>query len=265
MLDLKNIREPLEITDSAIAYSTCYAQPLSVVMLEDCMTGFKRIPDKYFDLAICDIPYGIDVGNMAYLKETKTTVRQKNGTRLNGNKNKNPYSQKDWDKNPPSQLYFNELRRVSKEQIIFGVEYVDWEGLGKGRIKWNKGFAEGMSFKDYELAYASMLEETVEIDLLWAGMMQAKSLSEPMTQQGNKKLNEKRIHPCHKPRLLYKKLIQDYGFEGMKIIDTHVGGGSIRIEADLANCYFMGWEIDRDYWAQQETRFDRFKAQLRLF
>ena len=107
----------------------------SIVFNEDCVEGMKRYPYKYFDLAICDIPYGIDVGNMAYLKEMKTTVKQKNGTRLNGNKNKKPYTQKQWDKEPPSQSYFDELQRVSKEQIIFGVEYVDWQGLGAGRIK----------------------------------------------------------------------------------------------------------------------------------
>ena len=237
----------------------------SLVYNEDCMVGLKRFPDGYFDLAICDIPYGIDVGNMAYLKETKTTVKQKNGTRLNGNKNKKPYTQKEWDKEAPPQEYFDELRRVSKEQIIFGVEYVNWTGLGNGRIKWNKGVAEGMSFKKYEMAYASMLDEEIELPLLWAGMCQAKSLSEAMTQQGNKKLNEKRIHPCHKPRLLYKKLISDYGFEGMKLLDTHVGGGSIRIEADLANCDFTGFEIDEEYYLKQEKRFTNFKKQLRLW
>ena len=72
-------------------------------------------------------------------------------------------------------------------------------GVGTGRIKWDKGVAEGMSFKKYELAYCSMIDYEMESPLLWTGMCQAKSLSEPMTQQGNKKLNEKRIHPCHKP------------------------------------------------------------------
>jgi len=237
----------------------------SVVFNEDCMIGLKRFSDNYFDLAICDIPYGIGVGKMAYLKETNTTVKQKNGTRLNGNANKIPYTQKEWDKEPPTQEYFNELQRVSKEQIIFGVEYVNWTGLGKGRIKWNKGVAEGMSFKKYELAYCSMINETIDLDLLWAGMCQAKSLSEPMTQQGNKKLNEKRIHPTHKPRLLYRKLIADYGFKGIKLLDTHLGGGSIRIEADLANCDFTGFEIDKEYYDKQEKRFTNFKKQLRLW
>lgn len=238
---------------------------INIVYNEDCMIGMKRFDDNYFDMAICDVPYGIDVGNMAYLKETNTTVKQKNGTRINGNKNKKPYTPKQWDKETPTQEYFDELCRISKNQIIFGVEYVEWEGLANGRIKWNKGVAEGVSFKKYEMAYCSMIDREIEIDLLWAGMCQAKSLSEPMTQQGNKKLNEKRIHPCHKPRLLYRKLIQGFGFYGMKIIDTHVGGGSIRIEADVLGCDFVGFEIDKEYFDLQEKRYREFKAELRLF
>lgn len=253
-----------EATDR-LADSVCCAPVRSIVYNEDCMEGMNRFPAGYFDLAIIDMPYGINVGKMAFLSESKTTVKQKNGTRLNPRKKESGYSLKDWDKEPPGQAYFDELKRVSKEQIIFGIEYVDWEGVGTGRIKWNKGVAEGVSFKDYELAYASMIDHTVELDLLWSGMMQAKSLSEPMTQQGNKKLNEKRIHPCHKPRLLYRKLISDYGFEGMKLIDTHLGGGSIRLEADLAGCFFTGFEIDEDYFNTSEDRFKKFVSQTRLF
>ena len=237
----------------------------SVVYNESWETGLKRFSKHYFDLAICDIPYGIDVGNMAYLSETKTTVKQKNGKRLNGNCNKEKYTLKDWDKTPPPQSYFDELKMVSKDQIIFGVDYVGWDGLGTGRIKWNKGVPSGMSFSKFERAYCSLIDHEEEIDLLWAGMRQAKSLKEPMTQQGNKKLNEKRIHPCHKPRLLYKKILLDYGFRGMKLLDTHVGGGSIRIEADLFDCDFIGFEIDKEYWKKQEERFRIFKMQQRLF
>ena len=102
----------------------------SEIFYDDCMKGMKRYSDNSFGLALCDIPYGIGVGNMAYLKEMKTTVRQKNGTKMNGNRNKKPYTQKQWDSKPPPQEYFNELRRVSKHQIIFGVEYVNWKGLG---------------------------------------------------------------------------------------------------------------------------------------
>ena len=107
---------------------------LSIVMLEDCITYMKSVPDKWFDLSVCDIPYGIDVGKMAYLSEVSTTVKQKNGTRLNGNNRKRAYKKKDWDNTTPPQAYFDELCRISKQQIIFGVEYVDWVGLGTGRI-----------------------------------------------------------------------------------------------------------------------------------
>ncbi len=136
---------------------------------------------------------------------------------------------------------------------------------GIGRIKWNKGVADGMSFKKYELAYCSIINEEIELPLLWAGICQAKSLSEPMTQQGNKKLNEKRIHPCHKPILLYQKLIADYGWTGMKILDTHVGGGSSRIAAHRANCQYTGFEIDTEYYEKQEKRFNTELSQLRIF
>lgn len=231
----------------------------STVFNEDCMLTMARYPNGYFDLAVCDIPYGIDVGNMAYLKETKTTVKQKNGTRLNGNKNKTPYTQKEWDKEPPSQDYFDELQRVSKQQIIFGVEYVNWEGLGSGRIKWNKRVAKGMSFNPYEMAYCSIIDYEIEINLLWAGMQQAKSISEPMIQQGNKKLNEKRIHPCHKPIMLYDIIYSTFGFDGMKIIDTHLGGGSNRISADKFRFEFVASEIDTEYFEKQEKRFSDYK------
>jgi len=237
----------------------------SIVCNQDCMEGMKQFPDKYFDLAICDIPYGINVGKMAYLTEVNTTVIQKNGTRLNGNKNKRAYAKKDWDEKPPQQEYFNELSRISKHQIIFGVEYVNWSGLGKGRIKWNKGVADGMSFNKYETAYCSLIENEVELPLLWAGMCQAKSLTTPMIQQGNKKLNEKRIHPCHKPILLYQKLIKDYGIGARKIIDTHLGSGSSRIAAHKAGIDFVGFELDETYFHEQEKRFKNYKSQLTLF
>ena len=237
----------------------------STVILGDCLEVMANYSNGYFDLAMCDVPYGINVGNMAFLKENKTTVKQKNGNRLNGNSNKKIHSFKDWDKQPPTQIYFDELKRVSKHQIIFGVEYVNWQGLGNGRIKWNKGVAEGMTFKPYEIAYCSIIDYEMPIDLLWAGMQQAKSITEPMTSQGNKKLNEKRIHPCHKPIMLYDKLLLEFGFEGMKVIDTHLGSGSSRISADRAKLDFVGIEIDKEYYELQEKRFSEYKSQLRLW
>lgn len=149
----------------------------------------KGMADKAYDLAMCDPQYGIGVGKMAFLSEMKTTVLQKNGSRITGNGNKKPYAKKVWDEEPPPQEYFDELKRVTEHQIIFGVEYMNWEGVGPGRIKWDKGMPDGVSFNRYETAYCSLIDYERELPLLWAGMMQAKSLAEPMKQQGNKRLN----------------------------------------------------------------------------
>ena len=234
----------------------------SVVYNEDYRNQIHSFSDNQFDIAVCDIPYGKDVANMPYLKEVNTTVKQKNGTRLNGNKNKIPYTSKDWDKEVPGQEYFDELCRISKHQIIFGIEYVKWNGVGAGRIKWDKGVADGMSFSRYEVAYCSFIDNEIIVPLLWSGMCQAKSLKEPMTQQGNKKLNEKRIHPTHKPVLIYDWMYREFGKEGMWVIDTHLGGGSNRISAYKSGINFIGFEIDREYFEKEEKRFHSFISQL---
>lgn len=229
------------------------------------MLTMPRYPDKYFDFAPEDIPYGIGVGKMAYLNERIRNVRQKNGSRSSAyGRMRRTHTIKDWDLNPPPQEYFDELCRVSKIQIIFGIDYVDWKGVGPGRIIWDKGVATGASFNRYEIAYCSAIDHTVTIPLLWTGMIQAKSLDEPMTQQGNKKLNEKRNHPCHKPTLLYSRLFRDYGFEGMKVLDTHVGGGSSRIVAHDFNCEYVGSEIDPEYWDLQEKRYKEHTRHFKL-
>ena len=238
--------------------------PVSTVYNEHYSDVMARFPDSYFDLAVCDVPYGIGVAKMAYLKEVNTSVKQKNGTRLNPNRSKEKYTFKEWDKEPPPQEYFDELKRISKHQIIFGIEYVNWQGVGTGRIKWDKGVSDGVSFKRYETAYCSLIQDTWELPLLWAGMCQAKSLSEPMTQQGNKKLNEKRIHPCHKPVMLYDAIYLRFGFEGMKVIDTHLGGGSNRISCNKLNYEFVASEIDKEYFDKQENRYLNHVSKLRI-
>jgi site-specific DNA-methyltransferase (adenine-specific) len=238
---------------------------ISIVYNEDYRITTKNIPDKFFDWVVDDIPYGINVGNMAYLKETKTTVKQKNGIRINGNKNKEVYTKMNWDLEAPKQDYFDEMKRISKNQIIFGVEYVNWTGLGAGRIKWNKGVAEGMSFKPYEMAYCSSINYTHEFDLLWSGMCQAENLHNPMRQQGNKKLNEKRIHPCHKPILLYKKLALDFDLKNKKVYCGHNGSGSDRIAFDDYVELFIASEINKEYFDKQESRFKKHKSNYKLF
>lgn len=222
-----------------------------------------KLPDKSYYLASCDVPYGINVGNMPFLKEKNTTIKQKNGARINPHKNKQ-YEFSDWDLIPPPQEYFDELRRVSVHQIIFGVEYVNWEGLGAGRIRWEKGVADNVSFKKYELAYCSFIDYEYCLPLLWSGMMQAKSLKDPMIQQGNKKLNEKRIHPCHKPVMLYDAIYKEFGVEGMSVIDTHLGGGSNRISCDKMGYNFLGIEANKKYFDKEENRYNQYKIQYKM-
>lgn len=234
------------------------------------MELMARYPDGYFDLIITDVPYGINVGKMAFLKEVKTTAKQKNGGRLNPNKNKKIYASKEWDSKPPTQEYFNEVKRVSKHQIIFGVEYVNWEGLGDGRIKWNKGVAEGMSFKPYEMAYCSFVNDEEEIDYLWAGMMQGKSIIEPMIQQGNKSLNEKRLHPTQKPILLWDLIFMfclKKNISIQKILDTNCGLCSLGISAlkfdevkEIVLC-----DIDKEYFDKAMQRIQNHQSQTKLF
>jgi len=237
----------------------------SIVFNKPWQETTKDIRNGYFDYVVDDIPYGINVGKMAFLKETKKTIKQKNGVRLSPTKNKKVYTEKDWDSIVPTQEYFDEMRRISKHQIIFGVEYVNWVGLGNGRVKWNKGVAEGMSFKDYEMAYCSSINYTHEIDLLWSGMQQAENLKNPMRQQGNKKLNEKRIHPCHKPILLYKKIAIDFYLKGKRVYCGHNGSGSDRISFLNYVSEFVANEIDEEYFNLQESRFKLHINQQSLF
>lgn len=179
-------------------------------------------------------------------RQTKRTVLQKNGKRLSTTKK--VHAKKQWDETPPTSQYFKELFRVSKNQIIWGINYFDIPNIGPGRLRWNKGVAEGVSFKKYEYAYCSLIENTIDIDLLWAGFCQAKSVAHPLTQQGNKKLNEKRIHPTQKPVLLYKKLLMQYAQPGYKILDTHLGSMSIAVACQDMNFDLTGSEIDREYY-----------------
>jgi len=237
---------------------------ISIVYNQPWQLTTKKIPDKYFDWVIDDFPYGINVGNMSYLK-ADVFVKQKNGNKLNSRKNQKRHKLKEWDLQAPTQCYFDEMVRISKNQILFGIEYVDWNGVGSGRIKWNKGVAQGMSFSQYEIAYCSSINHTHEIDLLWSGMMQAKNLSEPMSQQGNKKFNEKRVHPCQKPVLLYKRLALDFNLKGKKIYCAHNGSGSDRIAFNDYVSEFIANEIDEEYFLLQENRYKNHISNYKLF
>jgi len=229
----------------------------------DCMELLRETPDKYYSLCIVDPPYGINVAKMAYTQEDNMSVKQKNGTILRVKKSK--YKHGDWDKNIPNKAYFNELFRVSKNQIIWGIKYFNLSGIGNGLIKWNKCVPDGVSFNNYEYAYCSLLNKEIEFTYMWAGMFQGKSLLEPTIQQGNKQLNEKRIHPTQKPIRLYKWLLKNYSKPTDKILDTHFGSLSSAIAAHYFGCEFVGCEIDKEYFDASVKRFKEQTIQLNLF
>jgi len=231
---------------------------------------FGQYPDKYFDWIIADIPYGLQVTKMAYNRVFKKTVLQKNGNRLNPFKNKKQHDLTNWDSVVPDQDYFDLLQRISKNQIIFGIDYTNWQNVGTGRIIWNKGVAQGMSFKSTETAYCSSIEHEHTIDLLFSGMMQARSINKPMVQQGDKSKNEKRNHPCYKPVMLYDILYRDFVKDINSIVgDTHLGGGSHLVAAHKFGINeFVATEINKNYFDATTKKYNDFiktKAQLQLF
>jgi site-specific DNA-methyltransferase (adenine-specific) len=236
---------------------------VSGVYNEDCIQGMKRYPDKYFDLALVDPPYGIGItktSNVGFGEQYDT----RNGKKIKIKARRNIWDKKEWDNYPPTFEYFNELKRVSKNQIIWGVNYFNYF-FGSGRIVWDKVCNDNIN-DSAEEAYCSLHNGLKMFRFLWNGIMQGKSILEGNVQQGNKSLYEKRIHPTQKPIALYSWIYHNYLPNGGKVIDTHLGSGSNRIAADKAgNIDFYGFEIDKEYFDAQEKRFKEYKSQLRLF
>ena len=222
----------------------------SVALNIDCMNYMATLPDKHFDLAVVDPPYGIGY-------DGNTTVKGKNG-KANTFSNKQHHDKKNWDAKRPPKEYFAELQRVSKNQIVWGGNYfADLLPPKKGWIFWDKKItnANNTNFSDGELAWTSFDFILRRFTYDWIGFGY---LNNP---QG-----EKKIHPTQKPVALYHWIYQNYLPEGGKVIDTHLGSGSNRIAADKAgNIDFVGCELDKDYFEAQEKRWKEYKAQLNLF
>lgn len=222
----------------------------------DCMSYMATLPDAAFDLAIVDPPYGRgeDGGtNRCH------GVKQKNGAVLqclDGG-----YAAKSWDKEPPPPEYFAELRRVAKHQIVWGANYMPVKLQG-GAIVWDK-VNDGADQSGAEIAYCSLNERVDVVRYMWRGMMQGDGVGS-MRQQGNKALNERRIHPTQKPVKLYEWLLQQYAQPGMTVLDTHLGSGSAAIAAHYYGVDFVGCEIDADYWRAAKQRFEAETRQMTL-
>lgn len=224
---------------------------------EDNMRLMGRYSDKYFDLAIVDLEYGIGASKPS----TKpAAVKQKNGSKLNVKQHN--YLPKDWDFKKSSQEYLNELFRVSKNQIVFGGNYY---GLQGGYIVWDKLNGECDQF-GCELAWQSFNNRTDIVYYLWSGMFQglkvSKNVREALIQIGDKSKNEKRIHPTQKPVKLYEWFLMNYAKEGDKILDTHLGSGSIAIACHNMGFNLTACEIDKDYYTDAVNRLHRHQKQL---
>lgn len=213
------------------------------------MDFMQGVPDKYYDLAIVDQPYGIGF-------DGNTTVKGKSGKATTFS-DKQHHEKKDWDTKRPSVNYFIELQRISKNQIIWGGNYfADLLPPKKGWVFWDKKItnANNFNFSDGELAWTSFDCILRKIIYDWIGFGYL-----------NNSQKERKIHPTQKPVALYKWLLQNYAKEGDKIFDSHVGSGSIRIACHDIGFSFEGCEIDIDYWQAQEQRFQEHIKQGGLF
>lgn len=209
----------------------------------DCMEGLKNIPDKYFDLAIVDPPYGIGESG----KTNKTRGEQavaKDYKSFHGD-----------DLKSPDVEYFQELMRVSKNQIIWGANhYISKIPYDSSCwIVWDKQNGE-TDFADCELAWTSFKTAVRKFEFRWQGML-----------QGNMKIKEIRIHPTQKPVALYHWLLKNYAKEGDKILDTHVGSASSFIACHDLKFEYLGFELDEDYYNTATERIKKHIAQVDIF
>jgi site-specific DNA-methyltransferase (adenine-specific) len=231
MQEVENIDET-----PAFAKHVLPAVPSSEVYLEDCVKALKRFNDNHFDLAIVDPPYGnIDaIGLIDNKKKGKQATKRTN--------------YKLFENIAPDDEYYCELARVSKNQIVWGGNFL---GLCGGVIVWQKN---GTAFGEAEVAICSTHKSVKVFEYTWNGMIQQ-----------NMKDKEIRIHPTQKPIALYDWILHNYAKPNDLILDTHLGSGSSRIAAYKGGFNFVGFEIDAEYYEKQEKRFNDFKSQLRLF
>jgi site-specific DNA-methyltransferase (adenine-specific) len=243
-------------------------EPISEVFLMDCVEGMKQYPDNYFDLAVVDPPYGINAPNMTMGSNPNRNGRHKNGEnqyggvsvaeklkkgRLNqgGEKLKNRMlntSAFDWDNEVPTDEYWEQLFRVSVNQVVWGGNYFPLPPT-RGIACWNKN-QPWDNFSQFELAWTSFDCPARLITLSNRG--------------GNNE--ETKIHPTQKPVKLYDWIYKHYLPQGGKVLDTHLGSQSNRISAfKTGNIDFTAFEIDKEYFEKGEKRFQQFKSQLRLF
>lgn len=208
--------------------------PISEAYNMDCMEYMEQFPDKYFDLAIVDPPYGIEWMNQIQSPNLKANWKK--------------YNNKQWDDKIPDKEYFEQLFRVSKKQIVWGGNYMtNYLPPSPCWIIWDK--MQEFSGAVFEMAWSSFTSPSKAFR-----MSRVEAYA-----------NKNKIHPTQKPTELYKWILNKYANQGDKILDTHLGSGSSRIAAWDMGFDFYATELDTDYFAAQEKRFNNFKMQGKLF
>jgi site-specific DNA-methyltransferase (adenine-specific) len=213
-------------------------KPLIQIINGDCMEAMKEMPDKAYDLAIVDPPYGIEINT--YREQSKH-----NGLGVKRQWNL------DWNIKPGA-AYFHELARISINQIVWGGNYFNLPS-SEGWIVWDKENGD-IKFADCELAWTSYNRAIRQFTFRWNGML-----------QGDMKNKEPRIHPTQKPVKLYEWLLKNYAKPGDKILDTHLGSGSIAIACYNLDFDLTGYETDTEYYEAACERLEKHKQQPRLF
>lgn len=207
----------------------------------DCVEYMKGCEDNQFDIAIVDPPYGLNFGNF------NRTNKDEYGNRFKANR----YHNTDWDKSIPDEEYFEQLFRVSKNQIIWGGNYFPLPPT-QCFVFWYKQNPVP-NFSDGELAWTSFKKPAVCFDYRYYGNLQGKSSAET------------KIHPTQKPRELYDFLLHKFAEPGMKILDTHLGSGSIGIAAHYFGCELYATEINEVYYHNAMKRIRDKTVQIDMF
>jgi site-specific DNA-methyltransferase (adenine-specific) len=206
---------------------------------KDCLEAMKLMKDNEFDLAIVDPPYGIGAGGKSFINRN---TANKNAEKF--------YKENDWDKIRPSKEYFIELKRISKNQIIWGGNYFcDLIKPARCFIVWDKKTGDN-SYADCELALTSINSNAKIYTKFWLG--------------AHANNGTPRIHPTEKPIQLYEWLLMNYAKEGDKILDTHLGSGSIAIACHNLGYDLEGYELDKEYYDNALKRIKEHQSQLRL-
>ena len=203
---------------------------------EDCMELLKRTPDNYYSLALVDPPYGIGIDG------------QKKSINKNPKHNRKEHIKKSWDNSIPEEEYFKELQRVSKNQIIWGGNYfTEYLKPTKAWIFWYKGQRD-LTMSDGEMAWTSFNTVTRQVEINRAEL-----------------IKQNTFHPTEKPYKLYKWLLNKYAKQGDKILDTHLGSGSIAIACHDYGYELTACELDKEYYDKAIQRIKNHVSQLKLF